>query len=194
MAGAFPVMEGALPVMEGALAVMAGALPVMAGALAVMAGALFLLWQVLFLPTELREELVVTPIIKSVLDLKLTQPRALLVIVFDGVALLLLLLCFSLFVYASLVQQRSPRSPAELGLLLATLLLDLRALFRVLTQLISMKKMADAEITSVTLLGWLADGWNMLDICVVVGVATECLMTVTQTHEGSEQSAVSGEW
>ena len=61
-------------------------------------------------------------------------------------------------------------------------------------QLVSMKKMADGEIKSLTVLGWFSDGWNFLDICAVVGVATECLMTVTQTQVGGGQSAVSSEW
>uniref|UniRef100_A0A7S3AN00 Ion transport domain-containing protein n=1 Tax=Haptolina ericina TaxID=156174 RepID=A0A7S3AN00_9EUKA len=48
--------------------------------------------------------------------------------------------------------------------------------------------MADGEIKSLTVLGWFSDGWNFLDICAVAGVATECLMTVTQTQAGEAHS------
>ena len=91
-------------------------------------------------------------------------------------ALLALLACFSLVTYSSILQHTSPIASARgLALFCLTLLLDSYAGLRIGLHLVSMKRMGDGEIRSLSVLGWLSDFWNLLDVCTVVGVAVVCL-------------------
>ena len=122
---------------------------------------------------KLTDTLVQTPFMAGVLDQKLTQPTALLVVLLDGFSICGLIATFLPLVTSC--QHHGNLDFMEVFELVLTCIFTLYILLREGFQAISMHRMGrERGIQSISLKSWITDFWNIVDLLVVICVAACC--------------------
>ena len=139
----------------------------------------------LSLTSKQSERLVKTRLLIAVLDIKLTQPRALLALITDGVVLSTVLIGALPF-FAGVLGHDESLTPSDLAILgvIATGLGFL--LVREIAQVWSMVKLGrEKGIEQLSVWGWASDVWNIVDGLVIATAGVACWMaTLPERNEG----------
>ena len=127
------------------------------------------------------------------LDIKLTQPLAMMLLLLDGSTLSALLLASFAF-FSRALSYDGPLEPYDASLLVVVVGCASYVLLRELYQMIAMARLGrERGIASLSISSYFTDGWNVVDILAITSVGASCYLAAFEPAvTGLNRTAAAG--